>query len=72
MLGWKTAAEVWDQRPKLAHDRAALRQEVHERADRLRCHMSLDGLPNDLPVRLAIEQALTSHGYMACTNGARC
>jgi hypothetical protein len=59
-LGWRTAEEVWMERPPVTDDRAKLRDEVLARAARLRS----DGLDNDLAMRLAIEKALTDRGYL--------
>ncbi len=59
-LGWRTAEEVWMKRPLLTDDRARLRDEVLERAARLRS----DDIDDDLAMRLAIEKALTNRGYL--------
>jgi len=71
-LGWCTAADAWNARPAVVDDRDALRQEVDDRAARLR--RSLDdvrGVPADLAERLAIEQALIERGYLRTWKGER-
>src|SRR5438067_9649770 len=57
-LGWRTAAEIWKARPPIEVDRDELRDEVSDRAARLRKHLA--GRPDavELAGRLAIEQAL--------------
>ncbi len=45
-------------------DRAAFYDEVQLRAARLRRQLAGRGRPADLPERLAIEQALTTRGYL--------
>jgi len=35
-LGWRTSEEAWEARPSLDVDRAALREEVEDRAARIR------------------------------------
>jgi len=71
-LHWRTAAQVWGQRPALDVDRAGFRDEVRERAARLALsHAGLrayDGLVD----RLAIEAALTSRGLLKCDRGGWC
>lgn len=64
-LGWRTAEEVWLNQPPLDDDRAQLYTEVHERAAR-RCG---DEIAPDLAMRLAIEQALITRGYLRITTG---
>jgi hypothetical protein len=71
-LGWKTAYEVWVARPRLVVDRRALREEVMERAARIGWHLQHRGKPADLAERLAIEQALTTKGYLRQTIGGWC
>lgn len=70
-LAWRTAAEAWRQRPRLDVDRQALREEVTERAARLRAH-ELHGKPGDLAERLAIEQVLQQRGYLRMNAGGWC
>jgi hypothetical protein len=71
-LGWKTASEVWVARPRLAVDRRALREEVMERTARIGRELERRGHPADLAERLAIEQALTTRGYLRQTVGGWC
>jgi hypothetical protein len=71
-IGWLTAAEAWDHRPTVHVDRAALRDEVRERAARIRRHLHQPGEPADLAERLAIEQALETRGYLRQTIGGWC
>ena len=71
-LGWQTAAEAWDHRPEVNVDRAALIDEVEERAAAIRRHLQHRGEPADLAQRLAIEQALAIRGYLSQTIGGWC
>lgn len=71
-LGWKTAYEAWSARPRFQIDRRALREEVSERAARIRRHMQHRGKPADLAERLAIEQALETRGYLRQQLGGWC
>jgi hypothetical protein len=71
-LDWKTASEVWIARPRLAVDRRALREEVIERTARIGRELQRRGHPADLAERLAIEQALTTRGYLRQTPGGWC
>jgi hypothetical protein len=71
-LGWQTAQERWNQRPKLAVDRCALREEVRERAARIRQDSTPSDAPCDLAERLAIEHALTTRGYLQRQLGGWC
>lgn len=71
-LGWKTAAEAWSARPPLTVDRAALREEVQDRAQRIARKLSGRGHPADLAERLAIEQTLTRMGYLRRETGGWC
>lgn len=72
MLGWRTAGKVWAQRRKLPVDRVLLRQEVQERAARLRDRVDLRGRAADFPERLAIQQALIHRGLLHIQHGGRC
>jgi len=72
MLGWRTAGEVWAQRRELPVDRVLLRQEVQERAARLRDRIDLRGRAADFPERLAIQQALIHRGLLHIQHGGRC
>lgn len=71
-LAWKTASEVWAGRPYLAIDRRGLRDEVNERAARIGRELQRRGKPADLAERLAIEQVLTTRGYLRQTIGGWC
>jgi hypothetical protein len=71
-LGWKTAAEVWHQRPALELDRRALREEVQERTSRIARELERRGKPADLAERLAIETALETRGYLQQEIGGWC
>lgn len=64
-LGWRSAADHWNERPSLDDDRDELHDDVHERAGRLRFH----DVDANLAMRLAIEQALTERGYLHITPG---
>jgi hypothetical protein len=60
-LGWMTPAEVWaHRRPIDSGLRARFRQEVYDRAQRVRAERE----DNDLATRLAIEQALQQRGFL--------
>jgi len=71
-LGWFTAAELWNARPRLLVDREAFRQEVHERELRLARILNHRGSTADLAGRLAIEQTLTRWGYLRQKMGGWC
>jgi hypothetical protein len=71
-LGWQTPAECWHARPRLADDRAALREEVQERAARIQQHLQVRGQTADVAERLAIEEALTDRGYLRRERGGWC
>ncbi len=70
-LSWRTAEEVWRERPAVQVDRTALRDEVRERADRIR-HGGVRGAPADLAERLAIEKALIMRGLLRREKGGWC
>lgn len=71
-LGWKTAAELWNQRPALEVDRRALREEVQERTSRIARELQRRGKPADLAERLAIEKTLETRGYLRQEIGGWC
>jgi transposase InsO family protein len=71
-LRWQTASEAWATRPRLHVDRAALREEVRERAARIGRELQHRGRPADLAERLAIEQALETRGYLRQQLGGWC
>lgn len=72
ILNWRTAAEVWNERPLLDVDRRALREEVKERASRIARELEVRGKPADLAERLAIEKALETRGYLRQEIGGWC
>jgi transposase-like protein len=63
-LDWKTPLEVWQTRPAIDLDRAALRAEISARANNLRRSVRAAMITEDLANRLAIEQTLTRLGYL--------
>ena len=71
-LGWKSAAEAWNERPCLDIDRRALRNEVKERTSRIARELERRGKPADLAERLAIETALETRGYLRQQIGGWC
>ena len=71
-LAWRTPAEVWQARPTLCVDRAELALEVNERAARIARRLQLRRKPADLALRLAIEQALESRGYLSQSGRGWC
>ena len=64
-LGWSNATQRWQARSPLVDDRDELRDDVERRAT----HLRASSLPNDLAMRLAIEQALTTRGHLRVTPG---
>lgn len=71
-LGWHTAAELWNARPRPLLDRNAFRLEVRERELRLARILTHRGLSADPAGRLAIEQTLTRWGYLRQKMGGWC
>jgi hypothetical protein len=71
-LGFKTAQELWNARPILAVDRAAFREEVTDRSERIRRSLDLRGKPADLPYRLGLEQVLEQRGFLDRSFAGRC
>jgi len=71
-LNWRTAYEAWSARARLQIDRRALREEVKERAFRVKRQMDCRGRPADLAERLAIEQVLEARGYLRKEAGGWC
>jgi hypothetical protein len=71
-LAWRTAHDAWAQRPRLDVNRNELREEVTERADRIRRHDPVRGVAADLAERLAIEQVLTTRGFLRREAGGWC
>jgi hypothetical protein len=66
-LAWKSAAQRWGERGTIEDDRDELRYDVEKRAAGLRAR----SVPDDLAMRLAIEQALTAKGYLRVTPGRK-
>ena len=59
-------------RATLPVDRRALRQEVTDRAARIRQQLDVRGAPADLAERFAIEAALTQRGFLRREAGGWC
>lgn len=70
-LRWRTAAEVWSTRATVTFSRAELAHRVDERRRHLLASEKRDKLSDDLAERLAIEQTLTSLGWLRIENGRR-
>jgi hypothetical protein len=71
-LGWHTAQELWQARPRIDMDRQTLAQDVNERAARLRRRLSAAPAPQDLAWRLAVKQALITRGLLRIEKGGWC
>ena len=71
-LDWRTAEELWLERPRLELDRAALRDEVVERTERIQRSMKVPSVVKDLAWRLAIEHTLTKKGLLRREAGGWC
>lgn len=71
-LGWRTSLEVWTVRPAIDVDRAALREEVQDRAARIRRRAEGRAAVAAMAERLAIEWALTKRGYLRREPGGWC
>jgi len=71
-LGWRTAAEVWESRAPIEVDRDQLRNEVSDRAARLREHLANYPDGTELARRLAIEQALEERNLISREAGGWC
>jgi hypothetical protein len=69
-LGWETASTRWNERGPVTDDRDELRDDVNDRAARIR-RGSTSTISDDLAMRLAIEQALTARGYLRVHPGRR-
>jgi len=63
-LGWRTAHEVWAARPQVTFCRDELARLVANRQRHLLASEKRDKLSDDLAERLAIEQTLTSLGWL--------
>ncbi len=71
-LRWRTSHDAWISRPDLNTDRAALRDEVAERAERIRKELDTATVTTDLSERLAIQQTLTKRGFLNREAGGWC
>lgn len=71
-LAWRTSEEVWQARPALGVDRAALRAEVQDRAARIRRQAEGRAAVAAMAERLAIESALTRKGFLRRESGGWC
>lgn len=71
-LRWKTAEQVWQERQPTLIDRAALREEVQVRAQRIARDQRSRGASADLAERLAIERTLERRGYLRLQPGGWC
>lgn len=71
-LTWRTSEELWLARPRINEDRAALHEEVEDRAVRIRRHADGRGATAAMAQRLAIEWALTRRGYLRRLPGGWC
>lgn len=71
-LGWHTALELWQARPRIDVDRQALAEDVNDRAARLRRRLHLEPRPQDLAWRLAVKQALIKRGLLRIEKGGWC
>jgi hypothetical protein len=71
-LDWRTSHEAWLSRPDLNIDRARLRDEVAERADRIRRDSDTESATTDLTERLAIQHMLTKRGFLNRQAGGWC
>jgi transposase-like protein len=71
-LTWRTSEEAWLTRPTLDVDRAALCEEVQDRAARIRRQADGRGATATMAERLAIETALTRRGFLRRLPGGWC
>jgi transposase InsO family protein/transposase-like protein len=71
-LTWRTSEEAWLARPTVEVDRDVLREEVQDRAARIRRQAADRGATAIMAERLAIESALTSRGYLRRLPGGWC
>lgn len=71
-LTWRTSEEAWQSRPGIEVDRAALREEVQDRAARIRRQAEGRAAVAAMAERLAIEAALTKLGYLRREPGGWC
>jgi hypothetical protein len=71
-LGFRTAEEVWNQRPRDVAGRDELREEVHDLATRLEAEAAPKPLSRINAERIAIEHALERRGYLSREVGGWC
>lgn len=71
-LRWQTAQAVWQRRPRITVDREELREEVQDRAARIRRQAHVRGATADMAQRLAIESALQKRGLLTLELGGWC
>lgn len=71
-LTWRTSEEAWLARPRIDEDRAAMREEVQDRAARIRWQADGRGATAAMAERWAIEAALTRRGYLRRLPGGWC
>lgn len=71
-LTWRTSEEAWQSRPGIEVDRAALSEEVQDRAARIRRQAEGRAAVAAMAERLAIESALTKLGYLRREPGGWC
>jgi hypothetical protein len=71
-LGWLTAEQAWTRRPPVNIDRDALREEVEDRAARIRRQAEGRAAVAAMAERFAIEAALTKRGYLRREPGGWC
>jgi hypothetical protein len=71
-LGWRTAEELWQRRPMINVDRAALAADVNERARRLRRRLNATTKTQDLAWRLAVKRELINRGLLRIEKGGWC
>ncbi len=71
-LGWCTPAQRWDQRPDLRVDRAAFRDEVGERAERIAATLSDEERSLAYDQRFPIERTLEKRGMLRVRNEGWC
>jgi transposase-like protein len=71
-LTWRTSEEAWLARPAIDVDRAALREEVQDRAARIRRQAEGRAAVAAMAERFAVEAALTKRGYLRREPGGWC
>jgi hypothetical protein len=71
-LGWQTAQQVWARRQAVEIDRDALREEVEDRAARIRRQAEGRAAVTAMAERLAIESALQQRGFLRWERGGWC